>query len=160
MVPLFRKNIEYYNNIDTLPIHNWFKLHETNDLRWLSKENIFEYDLKVKEAKELNVAFEAVNAQFIDTFGVSEPYRKILELRYEIIQLKFEMLNTGDRTIQNLINVCEAELAEILNENHKVKHNQVTGYIEKEMGFVVDETKVSVLKYYTWLNLMKDGKGK
>lgn len=156
IVSLFEKKIEAYKSIDTMPISNWFKFHESGDLRYFSMHDIFEHDLKLKEAKELNAAHEKVMSEFIDTFGISETYKRILDLRSEITWLKFDMLRLGDNTIQNLIDVCEIELNELLNSSHKVKYSEVVSYVENEMGFIIQENEVSVKKYYSWLKLIND----
>ena len=45
---LFPTKIDLYENIDELPIFNWFKINETNDLSWLIRGKKINVDNRIE----------------------------------------------------------------------------------------------------------------
>ena len=111
MITLLFQQLESHKTIDTLPIHNWFRIHQTNDLTWLYIKKPKE--VSVKQIKRLNAIWGIIYDEFIDTFGVPEVLKQSLELRREIAVLKYEMLVNQDASQQTFIEIKEFELEEL-----------------------------------------------
>jgi hypothetical protein len=79
----------------------------------------------------------------------------MLELRREIMVLKLDLLITGDRVIENFIDVKNIELKELLNEMKGGTVEEVTAYVEKYLGFKLNLKECSVKQFYTYLEMIK-----
>jgi hypothetical protein len=145
--------LEHYKSISDLPIYNWFKIHETNDLKYLL---IAPSKVGFRRSKELNEAFSLIYDEFIDTFGVSDDLRKITELRRDIRILEIDMYLENDLSKETFIDIKKAEIDAIINSKEKDRLNDVKGYVEKYMGFHLDERTTTVKDYYTYIKIMSD----
>lgn len=153
--PLREKKIDYYKSIDELPIFNWFKIQSSNDIRWLCKDK--PDNLSVRQVGELEGQFNVITGEYIDTFGISEEFRKVLDIRWELGGHKLNLAFTGDRFIQNYIDMCEAELKELTeNKDTSNSNTKVKAYIEEMMHFHLDEKKITVKEYYTYVQMLKE----
>jgi len=145
-----------YKNIDEFPVYNWFKCIDLKD---------YSYCLRVRkectesELIECQNTFSELYAQYIDTFGISTPLKDIIDLQNEILVLKIDKALTNDNTITSFIMLKELELADKLNVK-QVKTTSTTVMIEKYMKFALDEKQVSVLKYYNYLEAIKEDNGR
>lgn len=143
----------YYLSIEDLPIYNWFKIHETNDRSYLIKEG----NKRWATDKALNDAWGRVFSEFIDTFGISDSFREILSLKRDIMQHRLRLEYSGDGTNKTFIKIKELHLSELLQEEGgEKKVNEVKVYIEKFVGFRIDEKTTSVKEYYTYLKVFAD----
>ena len=118
---MFRlKKIELFTSIDEMPVYNWFKIHQTNDLTLLVKSGKSE----TKKHSELLIAtWDSLLSEFIDTFGVSETFKKIIRLRFSIETKKFQVIHTGDKSANTFIKLEQIELDKLTRHEPK-KHLQ------------------------------------
>lgn len=140
--------MKYYQSIEDMPIYNWFKVNN-GDFRFMLVKHSIKYDFD--KAKE---AFDKLYSEYIDTFGISESYLKVIELKKNISVLKIEMALTGDRFLKNFIRMSEIELNDINSRTNKTNVNEVKVHLEKYLGFRLNEKETSVKEYYTYLNVM------
>lgn len=140
--------MKYYQSIEDMPIYNWFKVNN-GDFRFMLVKHSTKYDFD--KAKE---AFDKLYSEYIDTFGISESYLKVIELKKNISVLKIEMALTGDRFLKNFIRMSEIELNDINSRTNKTNVNEVKVHLEKYLGFRLNEKETSVKEYYTYLNVM------
>jgi hypothetical protein len=150
---IFRKDIAHFKDIDDLPVWNWFKINETDDLTFLLVE---QRTTSAKEKDYLRRVFEKIYENFINTFGINEMLKRVLELRRDIAVLKLEMAIHNDGSRQTFIDIKEQEFKGILLEAEKEKNTTIKAYLDKYMGFRIDEKTVSVKDYYGYLALLKD----
>lgn len=146
----------YYKDIDTLPIYNWRMINKTNDLRFLLKKKAKEID-----RKKLAKVWEKIYDSFLDTFGINDDFRRIMELKVEITLEKVQMSLDKDRFRLNFIKIKERELEAINSRTEKeggVTFLEVKAHVSKYIGQYIDEKKVSVAEYYTYIELMKKDK--
>jgi len=146
------KKIETYQGIEDLPIYNWWKINETNELSWLLLNQELSYYADDKLLKPL---WEKIFDEFIDTFGMPEKMRSILELKRDIQVLEWDIILTGDKSLQTFIDIKNFELQELLKEEKAQTNGQAKIYIEKYMGFRLDEKTLSVKDYYGYVNALK-----
>lgn len=140
--------MKYYESIEDMPIYNWFKVNN-GDLRFMLVKLTTKYD--GQKAKE---AFDNLYREYIDVFGISESYLKVIELKKNISVLKIEKALTGDRFLNNFIRMAEIELNDINAKTNKTNTNEVKVHLEKYLGFRLNEKETSVKEYYTYLNVM------
>ena len=142
-----------YNSIDEMPIYNWFKCVELKDYSYCAKDRL-KADLEACQIK-----FSELYSEYIDTFGISQQLNDILSLQNEILVLKIDMVLSEDKAIKTFIELKELELADKLNVKQS-KHSDSIILIEKYRRFEVDEHKLSVLKYYNYLQAIKEDNGR
>lgn len=145
------KQPKHYTSIDDLPQYNWRMISEKNDLSFLLINKHQKFD-KVKIGK----VFEQIKDEYIDTFGISDNYKKILELRKDITCLQLEMAATGDRFIENSIDIATIELKKLLTTTDNVKPYETTVRLSKHMGFPVNERTISVREYAEMVEVMRN----
>ena len=66
----------FYNSIENLPVFNWFKINETQDLSYLiiNKEKARKFNNK----ETLNIWLK-IYSEYLDNFGFNENFKKYLE---------------------------------------------------------------------------------
>jgi hypothetical protein len=62
--------------------------------------------------------------------------------------------NDGSR--ETFIDIKKAELQSIIDSKTKTKLNDVKGYVEKYMGFHLDERTTTVKDYYSYIKIMSE----
>ena len=140
--------MKFYESIEDMPIYNWFKVNN-GDMRFMLIKQTTKYD--GKKAREY---FDKIYSEYIDVFGISESYLKVIELKKQISVLNIEMAITGDRILKNFIKMAQIELNQINSKTNKTNTNEVKVHLEKYLGFRLNEKETSVKEYYTYLNVM------
>lgn len=149
---LHTRTLHNYNSIEDLPIYNWRKINQLNDLTYLLKVR---RAVSGKEVEQLQKIWQNIFDEFIDTFGVPEYMKEVLTLRRDIECMKVEMYIERDRTLSAIIQVKEDELKALIGNDKIDNVNETTAHIEKYLGFQIDENKVSVKKYYTYVKMLE-----
>lgn len=144
--------LDCYRSIDDLPVKNWFKIQETDDISYLLKTNEV---LNEEQKKELNLVFEDIYREFINLFGISDDLYTILSLRREIAVLKLDLYLNSDPSIQTFIDIAEQQLQSVLAKHEKTTVHQLKASVEKYMGFRIDDKTVTVKEFYAYIELIK-----
>jgi len=137
-----------------MPVYNWNKIIE---------KQLYQYVLiDLKEHKEENKLlykqqFELLYNEFLDTFGINDHLKSIIELQNEIVLYKIDIALTGDKSLTALQQLAEQRLQKKI-EVKKTSTNLVKVHIEKFMGFRIDEKQVTVDDYYNYLKALENGK--
>jgi hypothetical protein len=146
--------VEFYKTIEDMPVYNWNKIIE---------KQLYQYVLiDLKEHKEENELeykqqFEVLYNEFLDTFGINDHLKSIIELQNEIVLYKIDIALTGDKSLTALQQLAEQKLQKKI-EVKKTSTNLVKVHIEKFMGFRIDEKQVTVYEYYNYLKALENGK--
>lgn len=133
---------KYYNNIDTMPIYNYLKVVEDSNYSYLIVKNGLFGDI--------TKAFENIQRQLVDRFGISESYAELLELQREICELKCEVAITGNRFQNTFIRIKEAEI-ERLNQIKGSTSQEIKIYLEKWLKFPLNLHKLSVAEWFAYI---------
>lgn len=96
-------------------------------------------------------AWELIYDEYIDTFGISDDFREYLDTKRKIAIHQADLIITGDRSLETFIEIEQVKLESLFNRKTKQNINEVKVYVEKYMGFRLDEKTVSVKEYYTYL---------
>lgn len=150
---IFKNKLEYYKSLDEMPIANWFKIQQTNDLKYMLVKT---RKVSTKEVSELEKGLKKLSNEYIDTFGISDEYRQILELSRDIEVLKIDFILTQDRSLLTMIEIKKDQLKAISKSNNKSDLNKLKMHVNKFMGYSVDMNKTSVKEFYTYLEGLKE----
>lgn len=144
-----------FDSIDRLPIYNWWQIHKTHDFTWL-------YTIKRRKASKytrqaLQTKWGVVYDGYIERFGLSEDYLKLIEKKKEIAALKVERMATGERSINTFIKIAELELEEMQKGNgrEEVDFYESKAHVEKQLGFALDPMKITVSEFYSHIKVLK-----
>lgn len=135
--------VKYYNSIDTMPTFNYLKVVDEDNITFIiKKKGLFGNHEK---------AFENIQRQLVDRFGLSESFIEIIELQKEIIALKCEVAISGDKFNNTFIRIHEEDLKQKL-EQKSLKSNELKILIEKWIGFKLNLHELSVSEWFSYLH--------
>jgi hypothetical protein len=138
-----------YTSLDDLSIWHWDKANSTGDLKYIVK--------KGKPEKEtLLDAWEMLNNEHLDLYGISDNYQKILAKKKELCKHQINFIKTGDRVALNFIKLCKNEIKNLESDNDSSPNNinNVIAVLDKEFGRDIDPKKTSVVKFHSYINLI------
>lgn len=146
-----------FDSIDTMPIYNWWRIHEDGTYLPLLRSNEITPNRAIN--KLLASRWEKVYDQYITRFGFAPELLAILEKKKKIAKLKVKRMITGDRSLNTFINIAKEELSALLNqESGKGDFYAVKALVEKQTGFRIDPHQVSVAEFMTYREELKRGR--
>lgn len=148
---LFSK-FEYYKSIDECPIYVWFKVQESNDLTYLL---INKRKCSIKDMAVLKEALYTMTNEYIDTFGISDQYKTILELQRDIRVKEIDLLLTGEKINKTFISILKSKLKAKLEGSQRSDTSSVWIHAKKYMGGNLDMRTTTVKEFYSILNELK-----
>lgn len=149
---IFNK-LEYYKSLDEMPVYNWFKIQQTNDLKYMLVKT---RKVSTKEIEELEKGLKKLSSEYIDTFGISDEYRQILELSRDIEVLKIDFILTQDRSLLTMIEIKKDQLKAISQNKNKSDVHKLKMHADKYMGFSINTKETSVKEFYTIIESLKE----
>lgn len=143
-----------------MPIWNWEMLSKLNDLSYMLITDDYS---KINGVNfiELRKIYNELEATYLTEFMLKSDYFEIINLQKEAIGLRIDAILTGDKTLNVHATLSEKEI-DLLSENKKsLNLNESIAILEKYLGFPLDEKKLSVKKYFTYIDmLIKENKEK
>ncbi len=146
------KAYDHYKTIDEMPIYNWLKVQATNDVRWVL--HIYR-DCPKKQMVILQEAQTKMTNEYIDTFGMSEEYVKILELTRDIRVLELKYMEDGNKVHLTMIEYNQAKLKVLRSRLNKGDAEAVKVHVAKYLGFQVNFKQMTVREFYSALKEIK-----
>lgn len=140
----------YYTTIEDLPVYNWNKIIEEQKYNYILL-NPSEKNFDVNKCKN---QFALIYEEFIDVFGINEQLRGIIELQNEITIYKIDIA-LGEKSLDALLKLTESKLKKKL-EKKESKGNLTKVYIEKFLGFRLNEKEVTVYEYYNYIKALEN----
>ena len=134
---------QYYNNIDTMPIYNYLQVVEQgNNKALIRKWGLFK--------SNFTIAFEEIQRQLVNRFGIAESYMDVLEKRQEIACLQIDLHVTDDKFNKTLIGIAESELNELTNRKSSTT-DEIKDYLEKYKGFHLSLHTITVAEWFGYV---------
>ena len=146
--------MDYYKDIDELPMWNWNKVHDTGNYVYLYKES--DYKKEVKEEWAVKV-WDEIYDQYLDYFGIGEKYIEYMRKRITIGKLIADQIVTENRTLNTHIRARKRELEDFKKENMKGDFTQTHAAVVKHMGQRVNLKETTVKEFYSYVKLMTNG---
>ena len=141
-----------YSSIDDLPMYNWKKIHDTNELKWL-----FASKADCENNLELETLWGRIYDEYLNEFGLSKEYQDILKLKRKIANLQAEYIVKGDRIVLNYINIEKNALESLYDTNKKGStFRESLVHLEKMQGIKINTKEITVADYYNYLRSIKN----
>lgn len=131
-----------------MPIDNWIGLHDDSDITRLSKTG--------KICKRANVAYEKIEASFIDTFGAGKDFLLLQQKRIELELMYCKQIHTDDFSTQLFIDLLEKEIKQLTEKNSSLENKvmNLVPWVESEMHISIDTKKTTVFEFYNRVNFI------
>lgn len=146
--------MDYWNDIEKMPIWNYNKVQETGDLAYMMVDDTMKLDRK--KAKD---CWDDVRQQIVDRYGLDFELMDYYENIKRITTLKADLLITGERFLKNEIRLLEAQINEF-ESGEGANFNKVYMSIGKYLGYRFDPKSESVVSYKEVLLMMAEESSK
>lgn len=131
-----------YHDFDTLPLFNWLKANK-GELQYLricggSEED----DLK---------AWELINQQHFVCFGMDKKHIQYLRLQKKIVLLKLDLIITGDKFIQNSIDIAQEQMDIFIKEMNIGSTGSLSDTLIKlseRAGYMITEMNITARRFF------------
>lgn len=144
-----------YRSIDTLPIFNWWKVHQTGSFKYLLLDANAPEPTGAKH-QALSALWDRVYDEYIERFGFSEGFLRILNKRKEITNLRNEKMQTDDLSIQTFIDVAGEELKQLIADaTGKTDFYESKADMERVLGFTLNPRIVTVAEFNSYISSIK-----
>jgi hypothetical protein len=146
----FRKKA--FLKLNELPQFNWFMFQDTGDLSYVLKNKS---DYKNSMESFAITVWQELSDEYINNFGFSEEYIKILDKKKEIAQLQLDYVANDDPTRLTFIEVAEEELKK-MNESESENMYDVVAFVSKKTGILIDIKRISVMEFKAFCKLAQE----
>ena len=142
-------SVEFWASIDEMPLENWIKCTD-GEFIFVRKSHKLGENETDKDAENWGIIYD----DYIKKFGLSELYKKMLELMRKKAIFELEFVETGQRFKLTEIELTEAKLKTALSNNGEgLTINQCLIHLSKWLGFHLNTKKITVLEYF---NIFKE----
>lgn len=154
--------MKYFENLDELPIFNFWQVRETGNLKFLFENFKDEEAEKLSKRKVwrgiLTDLWRKMDAEFIENFAMTDEFFNRLLIEKKIINLQLDYMINKSSVIRARLKSEQQKLE--LNyqsgEFKPVKLHEFIAGIEKYIGFQINEKEISTNKVYSYVNQMKE----
>ena len=109
-------------------------------------------DLESEQTDQDVEQWQRVYDQYIEKYGLSELYQKLLETMRKKALIELDFVETRDRFKITEISILEEKLKNMVNNNGKgMSIDQSLVHLSKWLGYRVDIFKTTVAEYFTLL---------
>lgn len=126
---------------------NWVQVISKNDFNYIAK--------KGKAGKKVKVAYQKIEDELIDTFGVSDDYKKTLKNNIRIAILRCDVMITGDRTKLIFIERLEQQNKEIEDTQVKGDIYEAIHNLQQRTPYRIDLKLITIFEFYTMIKYAK-----
>lgn len=148
--------LKTYNDINDLPIQNWFKIHKDEDYGALLTEK---KELTNDDIIKLILLWDVLNNQFIDRFGLSDEFIQEMDIRDKIAEYQADWIITKDNYYNTLIKVEEGKLKMFVNDTEEYQDLEKTlAKMSIHYKFKIDSRGLTTGQYYSYLHEITNGK--
>ncbi len=158
---LFRKSEkksqlnDAFSSIYDLPQWNWNQIHLTGNYGYIIKKQSY-LKLELNNSDHLKQLFNQIYDEYIEEFGLSDNYIKMIEGRKRIAAMQHQYIQTGDRSILNMIEIEELEMKNEFNSSEGLRYEAVVMAIEKRQSIAIDPKTITVYKYNNYIRNIKE----
>lgn len=156
--PVQGKQLRIYNSIEELPVFNWWKVNETNDVSFLLIKRKRISDL---EKDTLVKVFRKLLDEYMTRFGLTESFLTILDKKKEVALMIVDRWVKNDKSLQIFIDIAKIELSWLLDEfSGQQDFYEFKSRVETMLGFAIDIKKTTVIEFYSYVKMLKQYGGR
>lgn len=146
-------SVKHYKTLEEIPVYNWFKIHETNDISYMLTNGPKKVNKQFRIV--LLLAFQKMRDEFIDVFGLSDRTKELMKLKAQLQVRKIDLALTQDRIHKTFINVLEKQIKEIEGDvNKTVDFWADKVHVDKFMHQRINLKDISAREYFSILKEM------
>ena len=140
---------DYFDSIEDLPIWNWWKIADSGNLIYMQKLDYYDKEDYSIKAFEL---WNKVQNEYLEVFGITDEFRQVLALKKKWIKTKTDYLLTGERFKLTEIDIIDAQIKDTTANKIDVDKEDTLIVLEQKLNRELDPKKVSVKKYFKYIN--------
>lgn len=148
----------YYNSIEELPMFNWLKLN-SGEYKYLLKPFWLSMVERMKETPKRKARWFALYDQYINEIGLTEDYKELLRAMKKHGLACVRYIQNPTSLNATKMAAAESEIQD-LSKGEKGKFEEFVAMVEKYMGIPVNLKKISVKRFYAYVEIMKKENGK
>ena len=134
--------MHYYSSIDELPLKNWRAITEKGQIEHTRKNvDVGTLELDIKHD-------DKIQDSYLKEFGLSDDFKRILELKADIADAQCDLVIKDDRFIQNRINRLTRELKELQEDKVGADMDEIIHYLETWRKIEINEDTMSTRKFF------------
>lgn len=137
----------YYTSITDLPIYNFDVMCKTGDVSYLLKDGKDEFPEYLDEIE----LWSNIYNEFLDTFGLSDNFKKYLKLRAKATKLYKEALVDGKTHKITFAKLADLQAIDAVKETSEGDLSRTSASLSKYYGFRINPMEVSVKEYYSYI---------
>lgn len=159
-----RKQKNHFDSIHNLPIYNWFKCRDENDLSYLLKDEPRHGTKEDVDFEELYSVYMDMITEFFKEFGQAKSKKNEIDLISKIVDANLMFVKSGDRFLLNNINVMNERLRKIQLDNmdnalkvdSRAETKKDIAKVGSSINGFVNTKSVVVVQFYTQLTMVND----
>lgn len=123
--------MKYLNKITKVTLQNWWDIQDTGNFIYLVKDSDHEGE---DHSDEAIAAYQILNDQIIEKYGVSNTFMKILKKKKRYLVLMNDGLAKGDKHIEWKAELIEKEIDHMINQETDSRREDSLVIIHKFIG--------------------------
>ena len=144
--------MKHYHSIENFMMDLWLKC-QGGDLTHTR------LDIEIGTAEEDLTAWEALNYDYVMTFGLTRKHIHMMQLQKQLMLLRMDLIITEDMFLQNHIEDLEMEINGLVSSTETVNITTTFILLSKWMNQKIAANNITVKEFFTMLELYgKDGK--
>lgn len=142
--------MSYYDSIYTCPVRIFSHVMKTGDYDALTNGRVYKHKGKY--------AWKRLMDEFCKEFGLPEDYKAYLKLRVQASKLYAKAIDKKHYITMARVKEQQAEALIRSMNGESQSLLQTAAMISRELGFAVDVNTCTVAQFYSYLNLLQNGK--
>lgn len=142
---------KFYNNIETMPAWNFLKTIQEKTFKYVAKQ-IDKY--KPSDVKEGYEAWEELNRQYLNEFGITRRMRLIMGYEDQILIHKINIALGIGRNELNFMNRTKYLLEQLTKGSENFNYIELSSNVQKFMGFRLPLKEISVIEFFGHVETM------
>jgi len=144
--------MKHYHSIEFFMMDSWLKC-QGGDLTHTR------LDIEIGDAEEDLTAWEALNYDYVMTFGLTRKHIHMMQLQKQLMLLRMDLIITEDMFLHNHIEDLEMEINGLVSSTESGNITTTFILLSKWMNQKVAANNTTVKEFFTMLELYgKDGK--
>lgn len=146
-----KKQNLFYRDLHEMPLYNWIQIHDKKNTKYV----LIDFE-NAEESQFTATQFEKLYEEFFNSFGMTSEFIESMRLQRSILMKRIDAVLTGNRTLNTLADIQEAELKAKKGEVKPIDYDEIIVIMERELKFMIDTKKMSVRQFYNHLKVQAD----